>query len=265
MMKKTGFLCFVLIVVLLLSACVSGKTPENTTAPPAADTQEIKARDGEAEPISIRYERIPAGAAPQKAKTGEKYMIDAVLQAVDALIIKEPVTADDGKTTDVIVLIDADGNEERVEFCGGALLKNGTYYHTEGFDALQSELDRLLESFGGYDYPTAFTATPFQDDRDGLYWIFYHGHGARFTGFDGEWFVGEQLFTWGVDDGMLYVYPVEGEKELYPVAYGETVDDDDIYLGEITLHEVYPKELDALYVRWVPIGDQIRERLDTEN
>ncbi|MBR0538518.1 MAG: hypothetical protein IJK40_10215 [Clostridia bacterium] len=63
----------------------------------------------------------------------------------------------------------------------------------------------------------------------------------------------------------LYVYPVEGEKELYPVAYGETVDDDDIYLGEITLHEVYPQELDALYVRWVPIGDQIRERLDTEN
>ena len=262
-MKKTVFLCFVLIAVLLLCACASDKAPENTTAPPSADTQEIRARDGAFEPVSIRYERIPAGAAPQKAKTGEKYMVDAVLEAVDALEIKEPVTADERKTTDVIVLIDADGNEERMEFCGGAFLKDGTYYRTEGFEALQSALDKLLESFGGDDYPTAFTATPFQDDRDGLYWIFFHGHGARFTGFDGEWFVGEQLFTWGVDEGVLYVYPVGGEKELYPVSYGETVDDDNIYLGEITLNEVYPQELDALYNRWVPIGAQIRERLDT--
>ncbi|MBQ7687847.1 MAG: hypothetical protein IJT27_01385 [Clostridia bacterium] len=263
MMKKTGFLWVLLIAVLLLGACASGKAPEDTTAPPAADTQEIKAWDGEIEPVSVRYARIPAGAAPQKAKTGEKYMIDAVLGALDALAVKEAVTADEGKTTDVIVLIDADGNEVRVDFCGGALLKNGAYYRTEGFDALQSELDRLLESFGGYDYPTAFTATPFQDDRDGLYWIFFHGHGARFTGFDGEWFTGEQLFTWGVDEGVLYVYPMGGDKEEYPVSYGETVDDDNIYLGELTLNEVYPKELDALYVRWVPIGAQIRERLDT--
>ena len=245
-------------VLLLLGACSPGADPGKTVAP---QTQEIRVRESGDHPERIRYERGDSPA--DQAKTGDTYTIDDVLEALDDLTVREAVTVDADAEEDVIILVGADGSEERVVFRGGALLKNGVYYRTDGFDALRKVLDKMMENFGGYDHPYAFTATPFQDDGDGYYWIFYEaGCGARFTGFDGEWFVDGQLFTWGVDEGVLYLFPVGGEEEQYPVAYGETVDDDNIYLGEITLNEVYPRELDALYVQWVPIGRQIQAKLE---
>lgn len=265
-MKKLLALLLVSALTVCLAACGdTGADTKNASAPSSADAGEISARESGLVPVVVRYERTPANAAPRKAKTGEQYMIDAVLEALDALTVKEPVTVDAGKTADVIILTDADGNEERIEFRDGALLKDGTYYRTEGYEQVKAALDGLMQGFGGYDYPTAFTATPFRDDRDGLYWIFYNGYGARFTGFDGEWFTGEQLFTWGADNGELYVYPAGGEKELYPVSYGGNVDDDNIYLGDLTLTETYPSELEPLYVRWTPVGDQIKEKLSVED
>lgn len=264
MKKRLAFISLVLCAVLLfLCACSSGGDPGKTAAPAGTGTQELRIRESDEYPASIRYER--GETAEDRAKTGDRYTMDDVLEALDAMAVKEAVTPAADAAEEAIVFVYADGTEERVEFRGEALLKNGAYYRLEGFEALRTVLDKMMENFGGYDHPYAFTATPFRDDRDGYYWIFFEaGHGARFTGFDGDWFVGEQLFQWGVDDGVLHIFPVGGEEETYPVAYGETVDDDNIYLGEVTLNEVYPKELDALYVQWVPIGKKIAEKLGAD-
>lgn len=260
-MKNTICLLLVLCTVLMFTcSCAGGKAPDGTSAPDVSQGEDLKVRESDAYPAQIRYER--GETADDRAKTTDTYTIDDLLEALDALTVKEAVTVDADAPAETIVLLDADGNEERVEFRGEALVKNGACYRVEGFEDLRKVLDKMMENFGGYDHPYAFTATPFKDDRDGLYWIFYEaGHGARFTGFDGEWFTGEQLFKWGVDEGVLYIFPVGGETEQYPVAYGETVDDDNIYLGEMTLAETNTRALDALYVQWVPIGKQIAERL----
>ena len=261
-MKKLICLSIALCMLLLLCSCSSGKKPGGSPEPASAETQAVKVREGSGYPALLRYERT-RGETLEKAKTDDTYTMDDVLEAIDGLRITQAVTPDAGAGTDAIIFVDKDGGEERVEFCGGALLKNGTYYRAEGFEALQRALDKMMENFGGLEHPYSLTAQPFQDDRDGLYWIFFEaGHGARFTGFDGDWFVGEQLFTWGVDEGILCIFPAGGEEEQYPLTFSDSIDDKTVSLGELTLKEVYPKELEALYNQWVPIGRQIKAKLE---
>ncbi|MBQ6065479.1 MAG: hypothetical protein IJK89_01535 [Clostridia bacterium] len=271
-MKKVILLFAVPCAVLLLfCACNSGQKADTEPASSSnGEAQELKVRESAERPVRVRYERLrndrtPGENAAAKANTTDSYMIDDLLAAIDGLTIAEPTTVDADETPDVIFFLYEDGSEERAEFLGGALRRDGTCYRTEGFDALRAVLDRMLENFCVLEQSYAFTATPYQDDRDGRYWIFYgNGYGARFTGFDGDWFTGEQLYGWGVDteENILYVFPDGGEEEAYPLTVNHTVDDTTIELGAFTLKEVYPKELDALYVQWAPIGDRIKARLE---
>lgn len=272
-MKKTTVLFAVLCAVLLFCSCSSGQKTDTEPASSNGSSQELKVRESAEYPVRIRYEhtrddRTPGENAASRANTTDTYTIDDLLEAVGGLTIAEPTTVDTDGTPDVIVFVYADGSEERAEFRGGALLKDGVYYHTEGFDALQKVFDKMLENFCVLEQSYAFTATPYQDDREGLYWAFYgNGCGARFTGFDGDWFTGERLFRWGVDteEDVLYIFPDGGEEEAYPLTVDHTVDDTTIDLGAFSLKEVYPKELDALYVQWVPVGNRIAEKLGVEN
>lgn len=253
--------CFIILICAvpgLLCACGAGKDPGGTSAP----AEEMKVRESDFYPSEIRYER--GETAADKAKTTDTYTIDDVLDALGQLTVKEKTTVDAGTPEEVIVLVAGDGEFERLVFRGEALLKDTEFYRVEGLDALRPVLDKMMEQFGGYDHPYAFTATPFIDESSGYYWIFYEsGCGARFTGFDGAWFINGELIRWGVDEGVLYIFPADGETEAYPFSYGEDVDDDDIYLsGGITLHETYPGALDALYGQWVPIGKEIEKRLE---
>ncbi len=273
-MRKTAVLFAVLCAVLLLfCSCSSGQKtePEPTSSNGAA--QELKVRESAEYPVRIRYEhtrddRTPGENAAARANTTDTYTIDDLLEAVDGLTIAEPTAVDANETPDVIFFIYEDGSEERVEFRGGALAKDGVYYRTEGYDALQKVFDKMLENFCVLEQSYAFTATPYQDDRGGLYWAFYgNGCGASFTGFDGDWFTGERLFRWGVDteENVLYIFPDGGEEEAYPLTVNHTVDDTTIDLGAFTLKEVSPKELDALYVQWTPVGDRIAEKLGEDS
>ena len=257
-MKKT--VCFIVLICTLaglLCACGAGKDPGGATAP--AET--LKVRESDFNPSEIRYER--GETAADRAKTTDRYTIDDLLEALGRLTVKEKTTVDADTPEEVIVLVAGDGEFERLVFRGEALLIGTEFYRVEGLDALRPVLDQMMEQFGGYDHPYAFTATPFIDESSGCYWIFYEsGCGARFTGFDGTWFITGELIRWGVDEGVLYIFPADGETETYPFTYGEDVDDDNIYLnGGITLRETYPKELDSLYAQWVPIGKEIEKRL----
>ena len=258
-MKKIRAAALVMLLALtLFCSCLPTVGPKTTFAPAGTEAPAVYTQT--AYPKEVRLERD--WLDPGFARTGDRYTIDDIIEALEGLRVTGTVQSSADDRTEIIRFIYEDGSEDRFEFEDGVWVKDGVRYSVEGYENVSRALDSMMEHFGGYELPTKFTGTPYIDDAEGYYWIFYGGGyglgcGAYFTGFDGEWLENGTLFTWGVYDGVLHIFP-EGEDEMqYPVSYGER----SIGLGDMTLSETYTSELSALYTQWAGVGKRIEAEL----
>ena len=257
-MKK--LISVIILTSLLLCSCggpgiLNGKNDTSDTAEQLPN--EIWTREDV--PTGVRYDRM--WVYSDYATTNDLLTINDLINGIKALKIvgvSDMMTTD---YTDILTFTFADGTTERFEFENQCWVDGETRYIVEGLDRIRTELDYMLREFGGLDHPPKFAAQPYKDDRDGLYWIFYDGgYGARFESFANGELVGATLFKWGVEDGTLYIFPQDGEKEEYPVSYEE----DRIILEEFNLDENYDSVLEPLYPMWTDMGKQIKTALDIE-
>ena len=258
MKKSVSIVLCVLLAVPVFCSCLSSGRPAATEAPDATEAPAVYTNT--AYPVEIRYDR--SWLDPAFAKTRDRYTIDDLLEALGGLRVTGTTAEGTDDKTDIIRLIYDGGAEETFEFESGLWIRDGVRYTVEGYNKVADVLDSMMEHFGGCELPSKFTGTPCVDDADGYYRIFFGGGyglgcGAFFTGFDGEWFENGTLFTWGVFDDVLHVFPQGGDERQYPVSYGEKT----IRLGDMPLSETYPQELNALCDQWTGIGRRIEAEL----
>lgn len=258
MKKLVVLFACVFIALILLSSCTPAGKPAATEAPNATEAPAVYTNTLNA--VEVRYDRN--WLDPAFAKTRDLYTIGDLIEALEGLVVSGTTAKTTDDKTDIIRIICDDGTEEVFEFEDGVWIRDGARYEVEGYENVKKVLDKMMEKFGGYELPAKFTGTPYVDDKDGYYWIFFGGGyglgcGAFFTGFDGDWFENGTLFTWGVFDDVLHVFPEGGDERQYPVSYEERA----IRLGDMTLSETYTSDLNALCNQWAGVGKRIEAAL----
>lgn len=122
---------------------------------------------------------------------------------------------------------------------------------------------QLTDAFAeeNFEYPGFFVATPFVDEQSGMYWAFFSPRAcARCSGFFNGQLTDATLYNWGVKDDVMYLFPLEGEVETYPITYGEKY----AVLGDMTLKEYYGSALEELYPIWYTVQQQVEATLRGE-